>query len=107
MNCAAHYRVDFHLYFGGAASNDQTRFPTTPAPRHINRESACSQAIGRVSDSSVDSGDCFLPFDSVIEEDQIQIDRESRHVPKKQIDRPAALQSELIVNEHQWLYLNQ
>jgi hypothetical protein len=71
VNRAAHYRVDLDLYFCGATSNDQPRFTVTPGPRHVNRELACSQAIGCVSDSGVDSGNRFVPPDSVIGEDQI------------------------------------
>jgi hypothetical protein len=61
-------------YLGSATSNHQFRLAVTPGLGHINLESPCSQAICRVSDSSVDSVSRFLPSDSVIGKDQIQID---------------------------------
>ena len=69
MNRTAHDRIDLDLYLGGATSNHQFRLAVTPGLGQINLESPCSQAICRVSDSSVDSVNRFLPSDSVIGKD--------------------------------------
>jgi hypothetical protein len=66
MNRTTHDRIDLDLHFGRATSNHQLRFSVTSGPRHINLESPRSQATCRVSDSSVDSVNRFLPSDSVI-----------------------------------------
>ncbi len=107
MNRATHDRVDLDFYFGSATSNHQLRLAVTTGLRHIYLESPCSQPSCRVSDSSADSGKRFLSPDSVIDKDQIQIDGQSGHVPKEQIDRRTALEPELIVDEHQRCYLDQ
>ena len=67
--------------------------------RDVSLESTLAQAIRRAGDRVVDYGKRLIASRAMVDEYQVEVNRQARHVAHEQVDRRAALEREQAVGE--------
>ena len=99
MDRAAHDEVDFDLHFDGATTHQQLGLGSIGSGLHARLEATRLEPLGRLLQHLADASEGSITWQAVIRKDQVEIDRQPRHVADEQVDRGAALERERVVDE--------
>src|SRR5665213_974650 len=107
MYRAAHDEVDLDLHFDGPAAHQQLGLFGISSTAHADLESKCSELLRRLTDRVTDARERRFARHAMVDEDQVEVDRQPWHIADEEIDGGTALQREVAAGEHHRRHLYQ
>ncbi len=106
LHSATQHKIGFNLDLDSVAAH-QELVHSPRLCRCVYLKTSPFKACRCLPHGVIDPFQCLLARLRVIRKDHIKVDRQTRHVTHKKIDRRAALQREGVIREHQWSDLHQ